>query len=196
MLVGYARVSTNEQETSVQLDALRRAGVRRVFSEKTSGVGPRPQLHRALATIGEGDVLVVWKMDRMARGLKDLLTLLERIGEQGASFRSLTEPVDTTSALGELVVQILGAVAQFERRLIWERCEAGRRAAMDRGVVFGRRPVLDADGVALAVRLYREGFSLSDLAAMLGVSYTAVRRAVLVGGGRLRSPASIRFVQH
>ena len=139
--------------------------------------------------------LVVWKLDRMARGLKDLLGLLERLGTQGCSFRSLTEPVDTTSALGELVVQILGAVAQFERRLIWERCEAGRRSAMARGVQFGRRPLLDDEGELVAAALYREGFSLAELATLLGVSYTVVRRAVMRQGTALRAPGSVSFVQ-
>ena len=200
VLIGYARVSTTEQETRVQLDALRRAGVRRVFHEKTSGVGPRPQLQQALASMVAGDVLVVWKLDRLARGLKDLLQLLEALQHMGCSFRSLTEPVDTTSALGELVVQILGAVAQFERRLIWERCEAGRRAAMERGVVFGRTPLLDESAAVVAAVLYRDGFSLSELASMFDVSYTAVRAALVRRGVRLRRPGSspgvVSKVQH
>ena len=199
-MVGYARVSTSEQETRVQLDALRRAGVRRVFHEKTSGVGPRPQLQEALAAMAPGDVLVVWKLDRLARGLKDLLQLLEALSHMGCSFRSLTEPVDTTSALGELVVQILGAVAQFERRLIWERCEAGRRAAMGRGVVFGRAPVLDEMATVVAEVLYLDGFSLLELAEVFGVSYTAVRSALHRRGVQLRSPGSrlrvVSKVQH
>jgi len=201
MLVGYARVSTTEQETRVQLDALRGAGVHRLFHEKRSGVGPRPELQRALSSMVPGDVLLVWKLDRLARGLKDLLQLIEALQHMGCSFRSLTEPVDTTSALGELVVQILGAVAQFERRLIWERCEAGRRAAMGRGVLFGRPPVLDDAAEVLAALLYREGFSLSELGKLFDVSYTAVRSALLRRGVAMRGPAGARFraiskVQH
>lgn len=189
-LIGYARVSTSEQETRAQLSALRHAGVRRVFHEKASGVGPRPQLRRAMEAMQSGDVLVVWKLDRLARSLKDLLQLLEALEHLGCSFRSLTEPVDTSSALGELVVQILGAVAQFERRLIWERCEAGRRAAMARGVVFGRAPVLDDRAAVVAGVLYRDGFSLAELAKLFGVSYTAVRLALLRRGVTLRRPGA------
>jgi len=142
MLVGYARVSTNEQETRLQVDALKRFGVRRVFWEKGSGVGPRPELHRVLLLLKPGDVLVVWKLDRVARSLQDLLRVMETLRERGCSFRSLTEPVDTTTSMGRLVLQILGAVAEFERSLIRERSIAGQVAAMQRGVVWGGRPAL------------------------------------------------------
>lgn len=189
MLIGYARVSTNDQETRLQLDALERAGVTEVFAEKTSGIGPRPQLHRALAALRPGMTLVVYKVDRLARSLKDLLQLLDRLRTAGCSLRSLTEPVDTSSAMGELVLQILGAVAQFERSIIRERCDAGRRAAMERGVVFGRRAVLDGADAATAIKLYRAGMSIQVVADLLGVSSTAVRSALV----RFEVPRRPRF---
>lgn len=182
MLVGYARVSTNEQETRMQLDALRGAGVRRIFAEKTSGVGPRPELHRALAALQPGYTLVVYKLDRLARSLKDLLHLLDRLKLAGCSVKSLTEPIDTSSAMGEFVLQILGAVAQLERAIIRERCEAGRVAARERGVIFGRQPLVTGDAAMMAAFLYREGFTLMEIALMFDVSPTAVRSALVRSG--------------
>lgn len=108
MLVGYARVSTADQDTALQRDALARAGVVRVFVESGSGVGPRPQLQRALAALERGSVLVVWKLDRVARSLADLLSILSRLKRVGASIRSLTEPLDTSNPFGEFTFQILG----------------------------------------------------------------------------------------
>lgn len=193
MLIGYARVSTNEQETAMQIDALKAAGVVRLFAEKTSGIGPRPQLHRALAALRPGHTLVVYKVDRLARSLKDLLALLERLRAEGCSLRSLTEPVDTSSAMGELVLQILGAVAQFERSIIRERCEAGRRAAVERGVRFGRPVRLDGVHGDVTVALYESGLSIQDTAELLGVSSTAVRSLLLRAGVQLRGRGDRRF---
>lgn len=187
MLVGYARVSTNEQETRMQLDALRSVGVRRIFAEKTSGVGPRPELHRALASLQPGYTLVVYKLDRLARSLKDLLHLLDRLKLAGCSVKSLTEPIDTSSAMGEFVLQILGAVAQLERAIIRERCEAGRVAARARGVQFGRQPLLTGEDAEVARVLYSAGFTLGEVARMLGVSQTAVRSALVRAGVRRRN---------
>lgn len=99
MLVGYARVSTIDQDTALQLDALKAAGVRRVYQDKGSGVGPRPQLHHALGKLRPGDVLVVWKLDRIARSLSDLLSIIGRVRAAGAAIKSLTEPVDTSSPM-------------------------------------------------------------------------------------------------
>jgi len=178
MLIGYARVSTNEQETRVQLDALKAARVDKVFSEKTSSVGPRPELQRALQSMRPGDVLVVWKLDRLARSLKDLLSLLEALAHVKCSFRSLTEPIDTTSALGEFVLQVLGAVAQFERALIRERAIAGQVAAYQRGIRWGGQPrvLSDADAEEL-VRLKQTGlFTVPLLADVFGCSESTVWR--------------------
>lgn len=193
MLVGYARVSTNEQETRMQLDALRAAGVGCIYAEKTSGVGPRPELHKALASLRPGYTLVVYKLDRLARSLKDLLHLLDRLKLAGCAVKSLTEPIDTSSAMGEFVLQILGAVAQLERAIIRERCEAGRVAARARGVLFGRQPLVTGDVAELAASLYREGFTLGEVAVLLGVSPTAVRSALIRGGVRRRGWGGPRY---
>lgn len=184
MMVGYARVSTSEQDTRLQRDAFKRAGVRRIFEEKASAVGDRPVLRDCLRRLKPGDVLVVWKLDRLARSLRDLLDLLdllETLEQLGCSFRSLTEPIDTTSALGELVIQILGAVAQFERRLIRERVVAGQVAAMARGVRYGRPYSLDAAQRAEIVRLYNMGLTKAEIARRFSVKPHVVYRAVAQG---------------
>lgn len=192
MLIGYARVSTNDQETRVQLDALAAAGVTTVFSEKGSSVGARPELQRAIAAMRPGDTLVVWKLDRLARSLKDLLLLLERLKHAGCSFRSLTEPIDTTSALGEFVTQILGAVAQFERALIRERSVAGQVAALRRGVRWGgRQPALAVHEVVELVQLWETGlFTMTQLGEGFGVSRSTVSNYLNPRGprGRARLP--------
>lgn len=192
MLIGYARVSTNEQETRAQLDALRRAGVRKVFEEKTSSVGPRLELQRALASMKPGDVLVVWKLDRLARSLKDLLQLLEALQHLQCSFRSLTEPIDTTSALGEFVLQILGAVAQFERSLIRERAIAGQVAAWERGVRWGGTPraISEEDARELVLMKQTGLFTIPMLAEVFGCSESTVWRTIWLAtkpdAGKLR----------
>ena len=122
--VGYARVSTREQETDLQLDALRSAGVTDVFQEKASSVGHRPELERCLDSLAAGDTFVVYKLDRVARSLTDLLSIIDRIRDAGAHIRSLNEPLDTSSPMGIFVLQILGAVAQLERGIIRERVNA------------------------------------------------------------------------
>lgn len=129
MLVGYARVSSRLQETDLQLDALRQFGVVKIYQEKASSIGMRPALQECLKSLCAGDVLVVYKLDRVARSLKDLLQILDRIMSTGAGIRSLTEPLDTSSHMGMFVLQILGAVAQLERSMIRERAIAGQVAA-------------------------------------------------------------------
>ena len=178
MLVGYARVSTTDQGTELQRDAFKRAGVRKVFDEKASAVGDRPVLQRCLASLRPGDVLVVWKLDRLARSLRDLLGLLELLEQRGASFRSLTEPIDTSSPLGELVVQILGAVAQFERRLIRERVVAGQVSALMRGVRYGRPYSMSESQRQEMVSLHLGGMSKAEISRRFGVRPEVVYRAI------------------
>jgi DNA invertase Pin-like site-specific DNA recombinase len=179
MLWGYARVSTVEQETRLQLDALASAGAERVFVEKASSVGKRPELQRVLAEMTRGDTLLVYKLDRLARSLKDLLVIIERLQEAGCSFRSLTEAVDTQSLAGRMMLQMLGAVAEFERGLIRERSMAGQRAAMQRGIKCGRPRSMAADVEAHIVELYHTGwFTMKTLAEVFGVHESAVKRAI------------------
>lgn len=136
MLIGYARVSTQEQETNAQIDALTKAGCERIYQEKRSGGNMRrPQLEELLLSLSPGQTVVVYKLDRIARSLKDLLAIIERIEAAGAEFRSLTEHMDTKSPAGRMIFQIVGAFAEFERELIRERTRVGMQAAMKRGVV-------------------------------------------------------------
>ena len=179
MLVGYARVSTLDQETALQLDALRRAGVRRVYEEKRSAVSIRPELDAALRALQPGDVLVVYKVDRLARSLSNLLALLRRIDEAGAEFRSLTEPIDTTTAAGRLMLQLLGAFAEFERSLIRERSAAGLVAARERGVRLGRPRVVTAEDEAAMCRLVDGGVSRAEVARRFSVHQRTVTRVLL-----------------
>lgn len=176
MLLGYARVSTVDQETRLQLDALRAAGVRRIFQEKTSAVSGRPELHRAIASMSPGDCLVVWKLDRLARSLVDLLSVLDALAHRGASFRSLTEPVDTSTPMGTFVVQVLGAVAQLERSLIIQRTTAGIHAAIARGQRWGRRPLLSLANEIEVGHLARSGIPPADIARAYGISRPLVYR--------------------
>lgn len=180
MLVGYARVSTLDQDTRLQLDALKAAGVRKIYQDKSSGVGARPELHRALSALKPGDVLTVWKLDRIARSLADLLAIVALVRESRASIRSLTEPIDTSNPIGEFTLQVLGAVAQLERSMIRERVIAGQVAAMKRGVVIGGRPrKLGPRQVAVAKRMRDKGATWPEIGERLGVSNTTARRAVL-----------------
>ncbi|MES2581340.1 MAG: recombinase family protein [Pseudomonadota bacterium] len=179
MIYGYARVSTSEQETTLQLDALKRAGVRSVHQEKRSGVASRPVLAGLLAKLREGDKLYIYKIDRFARSLIDLLNIVQKIEAAGASFQSLTEPIDTSTGAGRMMVHMLGAFAEFERGIIRERCMAGQSAAMERGVHCGRPRSLDPDVEADIVRLYQSRwYTLNSLALAFDCHPSTVKRAV------------------
>lgn len=178
--IGYARVSTVDQDTALQLDALKKAGVRTVFREAGSGVGPRPELQRALSTLGTGDVLVVWKIDRVARSLGDLLSILAKLKTVGAAIRSLTEPIDTSTPIGEFTFQILGAVAQLERSMIRERVMAGQAAARQRGKRWGAPRQIEPDAERELVKMYlSDGYTIDELAEIWGVGYGVARGAIL-----------------
>ena len=140
MLLGYARVSTSEQDIAVQVAALKTAGCERIFSEAASGGRwDRPELHRLLDHLRKDDVLVVWKLDRLSRSLRDLLVLMERVAEARAGFRSLTEAIDTTTPAGRMMMQMVGAFAEFERAMLRERTKAGLDAARQEGRIGGDR---------------------------------------------------------
>lgn len=179
MLIGYARVSTSEQDTAMQLAALRKAGVRKVFEESRSAVKRRPQLLALLDTLREGDVLVVYKLDRLARSMRDLLDITDRIAGAGARFRSLTEAIDTTTPAGEMVMHMIGAMAQFERGIIRERSIAGMEVAKANGVRLGRAPALDARATSQLARQWESGrYSKTELAKMHDVSISTVKRTL------------------
>jgi DNA invertase Pin-like site-specific DNA recombinase len=147
MLLGYARVSKSDaQETAPQIRALKEVGSKKLFEEAASGGRwDRPELHRLLDQLRAGDTLVVWKLDRLSRSLKDLLTILERIDLAGAKLRSLTEAIDTSGPAGRILMQMLGAFAEFEREMIRERTRAGLREARTNGRVLERKPKIAAE---------------------------------------------------
>jgi DNA invertase Pin-like site-specific DNA recombinase len=143
MLLGYARVSTNDQETATQVAALKASGCERIYCENASGGRwDRPELHRLLDQLREDDVLVVWKLDRLSRSLRDVLTIMERLTEAQAGFRSLTEAIDTTTPAGRMMMHMVGAFAEFERAMLRERTKAGLDSARREGRIGGRRPKL------------------------------------------------------
>lgn len=177
-LRGYARVSTIDQDTGMQVRALRAAGVRRIVQETRSGALERPQLDRLLASLQPGDVLMVYKVDRLARSLSELLRVLQVVADKGATFRSLTEPIETGSPAGRMLVQLLGAFAEFERAIIRERCAAGMVEARQKGVRFGRPPKLSAAQKDQAAELRAKGATIKAIAARMGCSRDTIARAL------------------
>ena len=171
MLVGYARVSTQDQDLALQLDALKAAGCERVFTEKASGAQrERPQLQAALGYMRPGDTLVVWKLDRLARSLKQLIETVEALGGRGVGLRSLTEALDTTSSGGRLVFHLFASLAEFERAVIRERTVAGLQAARARGRRGGRPPALSDKDLTAAKALLRDpAITVAEVARRLGV---------------------------
>ncbi|MFT4048087.1 MAG: recombinase family protein [Solimonas sp.] len=185
MLVGYARVSTQDQNPALQLDALTAAGCEKVFTEKASGAQrDRPELAAALSYMRSGDSLVVWKLDRLARSLPQLIETVATLEDQGIGFRSLTEAIDTTTAGGKLVFHIFGALAEFERSVIRERTRAGLKAARDRGRKGGRPPALSAADLAVATALLRDpAITVDEVATRLKVSPATLYRHLPGGRG-------------
>jgi len=184
MLVGYARVSTQDQDPALQLDALEAAGCEKTFTEKASGAQrERPQLQAALEYMRDGDTLVIWKLDRLARSLKQLIETVEALAARGIGLRSLTEAIDTTTSGGKLIFHIFGALAEFERGVIRERTRAGLDAARARGRKGGRPPALSPGDLAAAKALLRDPtISVEDIARRLGVVPSTLYRHI--PGGR------------
>ncbi|MFC1715566.1 recombinase family protein [Candidatus Poribacteria bacterium] len=183
MLIGYARVSTHDQNLDLQKDALEKAGCERLYVEQASGSSSsRPELEQALEVLREGDTLVVWRLDRLGRSLKHLIELFAQLEGRRIGFRSLTESIDTTTPGGRLIFHIFGALSEFERNLIRERTRAGLVAARARGRMGGRPPVLDGQKRAVAVKLYHEKeHSVKEICDIMGISkptlYSYVRKA-------------------
>ncbi len=197
-LIGYARVSTEDQKLDLQLDALRLAGVATVFSDIASGArSDRPGLARATADLREGDTLTVWKLDRLGRSVFHLAGFLDELRGRGVHFRSLTEGIDTKTTMGRLVFHILGALAEMERENIRERVKAGMAAKKARGGRVGRKPVMDTDRLAGALRMLDvEGHSYRHVAAHYRVSASALYDAVAkqrgAGMAAARKPTKAR----
>jgi DNA invertase Pin-like site-specific DNA recombinase len=181
MEIGYARVSTDDQTLNLQLDALKQAGCTRIHRDVASGAkADRPGLARALDDLRPGDTLVVWRLDRLGRTLKQLIELITSFDERAIGFRSLTEQIDTTTSGGKLIFHIFGALAEFERNLIRERTNAGLAAARVRGRVGGRRQKLDARAkIALARKLYDDrDNSIADICRTLQISQATLYRYI------------------
>jgi len=180
MLIGYARVSTEDQDLTLQRAALRAASCTRIFEEKISGAyRNRPELIRMVDQLRPGDVVVVSRLDRLARSTRDLLDIAEQLKTIEAGLRSLHEPwADTTSPAGRMVLTVFAGIAEFERELIHERTSSGRKAAKIRGVRFGRPPKLTDDQLALAKRLIGEGNSARETAKILNVHASTLYRAL------------------
>jgi DNA invertase Pin-like site-specific DNA recombinase len=176
--IGYARVSTLDQNPQLQLDALKAAGCQKLFVEKASGSKEdRPQLAAALDYMRAGDTLVVWKLDRLARSMKQLIQVVDELKAHQIGFKSLTEAIDTTTAAGELFFHIFGALAQFERSIIRERTNAGIKAALARGRKGGRPVRIKPDDIQAALALLRDPeISVRSAAKRLGLSVSALYR--------------------
>jgi len=179
MLIGYARVSNAEsQDTTVQIIALEAAGAEKIFTENASGGRwDRPELHRMLNQLRPKDVLIVWKLDRLTRSLKDLLQIIDKVEKNGAGFKSITEAIDTTTPAGRMMMHMVGSFAEFERSMIKERTKAGLERARSEGRIGGRRPKLTAiqktEIVEMVVSGRRSG---SDAARLFGVHPSTVSR--------------------
>jgi DNA invertase Pin-like site-specific DNA recombinase len=178
MIVGYARCSTQQQDVEGQIASLKQAGAERVFAEKVSGVvTDRRALNRAIESLTCGDLLLVTKLDRLARSTRDLLNTLAAVADKGAGFRVLDNPaLDTTSAHGKLLLNILGSIAEFERELIKSRTDEGRQRAKARGVKFGRKRKLTAHQIQEALARRQAGEALVDIGRLFNVSHSTISR--------------------
>ena len=172
MLIGYARVSTGDQSLALQIDALEEAGCERFFRDQVSGiVNIRPNLNQALNVARPGDTLVVWRLDRLSRSLRDLIETVTLLESRGVQLKSLHESIDTASSSGKLIFHLFGALAEFERNLIKERTLAGLQAARARGRKGGRPPSLDTEKRKLAVKLYNDkNYSVNQVCQVMGIS--------------------------
>ncbi len=191
VLLGYARVSTAEQNADLQTDELTSAGCYAVFVDDASGVlDRRPELDKVLERLRQGDTLVVWRLDRLGRSLRHLIDTVTALDERGVGFRSLRESIDTTTAGGWLVFHLFGALAQFEREIIRDRTMAGLSAARARGRNGGRPSKLSADQVRAARRLYDEReHTVEQIGSIFGVSRTSIYRALRDKPGQAKPAA-------
>jgi DNA invertase Pin-like site-specific DNA recombinase len=188
MRIGYARVSTGDQNLDLQLDELGEAGCEKIYEEQVSGAAKeRPELQRCLEELRDGDTLVVWRLDLFGRSLKDLVSKMEALEEKGVDFVSLTEGIDTTTAQGKLTFHIFGALAEFERELARERTMAGLKAARERGRVGGRPLALSEEDIPQVQAMMKDpGVSTSDICERFGISRATLYRYVGPDGERRR----------
>jgi DNA invertase Pin-like site-specific DNA recombinase len=179
MLIGYARVSTHDQTLNLQRDALEKAGCKKLFTDTASGAKvERKGLDAALAYVRKGDTLVVWRLDRLGRSLRDLIATMTKLEERGIGFKSLTENIDTTTSGGKLIFHIFGALAEFERNLIRERTTAGLMAARARGRRGGRPKALTARQLGIAQDLYDKRHPIAEICRTLKISKATLYRSI------------------
>lgn len=180
MKIGYARVSTGDQSLDQQLQVLKEAGCRKIYQEKVSGAKrQRPQLESMLEHLREEDILVVWRLGRLARSTRDLLNIIDSLQQSGTHFKSLSEPwADTTSYAGRMIMTVFAGIGEFERSLILERTGTGREAAKKRGVRFGRPSKFNLEQKALVKRLLSEGESIKNIAKTMNVHPSTVYRSL------------------
>ncbi len=178
MKIGYARVSTLDQNLDLQLQVLKKAACAKIFREKVSGASrQRPEFQRMLDQLRQDDIVVVWKLDRLARSTRALLETMETISDVGARFQSLSEPwADTTTHAGKMIMTVFAGIAEFERDLIRERTQAGRIAAKSRGVLFGRPRKMNPQQASLAQRLIHEGRDIREIAETFKVHPATIYR--------------------
>lgn len=180
MKYGYARVSTDEQNPELQLHALEAAGCEKIFKDEgiSGATTKRPGLLKCLGALKKGDTLIVWKMDRLGRSLRDLIAILDDLRARGVTFHSLTEHIDTDTSTGRAMWQMIGVLAELERSMISERTRAGAKAAQRRGVKFGRKPKMTPQQIALARKLIDEGEERAKVAALFKVGRKTLYRAL------------------
>jgi DNA invertase Pin-like site-specific DNA recombinase len=171
MKYGYARVSTNSQDTKLQIDALLASGCEKIYEDKMSGSKvDRPELNQCLKAMNENDVLVVWKLDRLGRSLQHLITVVHELEQQQKGFQSLTENIDTTSPTGKLVFHLFASLAEFEKSLIRQRVIAGLEASRKMGTKFGRPEALTDKDKEMAIIMYNGGATKGSIANHFGVA--------------------------
>jgi DNA invertase Pin-like site-specific DNA recombinase len=178
VIIGYARVSTDGQSLEAQQSTLADAGAERIFAEKISGAKTdRKQLAKAIQALGQGDVLLVTRLDRLARSTRDLLNVLATISERSAGLKSIADPmIDTSSTHGKLILAVLGALSEFERSMILSRTSEGRKRAQERGIKFGRKRKLSPFQAAEALGRRANGEALTEIARSYGVSHSTISR--------------------
>lgn len=177
MLIGYARISTHDQNLDLQIDALTKAGCERIFSDNLSGKsGDRAGLQEALSHLRKCDTLVVWKLDRLGRSVKHLIETVAKLETDGVEFRSITDCIDTSTPAGRFFFHVMASLAQMERELIVERTQAGLKSARSRGIIGGRRRSLTPSKMDAARKLLHAGTSPKDVAKTIGVSVATLYR--------------------
>lgn len=177
MLIGYARVSTQVQDNAIQIEALKKIGCEMIFEEIISGGRwDRPKLQELLNYIRKGDTIVVWKLDRLSRSLKDLLFIMEQIETKEAGFKSLTESIDTTTSAGKMMMQMVGVFAEFERNMLKERTQKGLEYAKGQGRVGGRKPKLKPIQIQEIIQLHAAGKSAPELSQLFNVHQATIYR--------------------